>query len=132
LGRSAIGHGKQQGGWTQVRGPPLVRRLRQRTHLGYGGRRVLVSRKWSGKTLAQHKQDRRTWVAELLGVDLKHNDTTAYVWQLAHPTDSDVPPITHRLMTAVAQRATWRQQLDTAQAAPPPTPDHSAIERAAA
>ena len=36
-------------------------------HLGYAGRRVLVSRKWSGKTLADHKQDRRTWVLEVLG-----------------------------------------------------------------
>src|SRR5690606_19886095 len=33
-------------------------------HLGYAGRRVLVSRKWSNKTLAEHKQDRRTWVME--------------------------------------------------------------------
>jgi hypothetical protein len=100
----------------------------KRTHLGYGGRRVLVSRRWSGKTLAEHKQDRREWVAQLLGVDLKQDDTTAYVWQLAQPTDDDVPPITHRLMTAVAQRATWRQQIDAARAAPPPTPDLSAID----
>jgi hypothetical protein len=27
-------------------------------HLGYAGRRVLVSRKWSNKTLTEHKQDR--------------------------------------------------------------------------
>ncbi|WP_394346868.1 replication initiator [Thermobifida fusca] len=30
----------------------------RREHLGYAGRRVLVSRKWSGKTLANHKADR--------------------------------------------------------------------------
>ena len=29
-----------------------------REHLGLGGRRVLVSRKWTGKTLAGHKADR--------------------------------------------------------------------------
>ncbi|NED57151.1 replication initiation protein, partial [Micromonospora aurantiaca] len=34
----------------------------RREHLGYGGRRVLVSRKWSGKTLADHKADRKAWV----------------------------------------------------------------------
>ena len=28
-------------------------------HLGYGGRRVLASRKWSGKTLADHRADRK-------------------------------------------------------------------------
>ncbi|GAA2878375.1 hypothetical protein HD593_011098 [Nonomuraea rubra] len=41
-------------------------------HLGYAGRRVLVSRKWSNKTLAEHKQDRRTWVleAQAAGQDL--------------------------------------------------------------
>ncbi|MEU7877814.1 hypothetical protein [Microbispora bryophytorum] len=27
---------------------------------------MLVSRKWSNKTLTEHKQDRRTWVLEAL------------------------------------------------------------------
>ncbi len=31
----------------------------RREYLGYAGRRVLVSRKWSGKTLADHRADRR-------------------------------------------------------------------------
>ena len=31
-------------------------------HLGYAGRRVLVSRKWSGKTLADHRADRKDWL----------------------------------------------------------------------
>ena len=33
-----------------------------RDHLGYAGRRVLVSRKWSGKTLADHRADRKNWL----------------------------------------------------------------------
>ncbi|WP_344843230.1 replication initiator [Nonomuraea dietziae] len=33
-------------------------------HLGYPGRRVLVSRKWSNKTLTEHRADRRAWVLE--------------------------------------------------------------------
>ena len=37
-------------------------------HLGYGGRRVLVSRKWSGKTLADHRADRKEWLLSALGV----------------------------------------------------------------
>lgn len=41
----------------------------RREHLGYAGRRILVSRKWSGKTLADHKQDRRAWVMTTLGID---------------------------------------------------------------
>ena len=31
-------------------------------HLGYAGRRVLASRKWSGKTLADHRADRKNWL----------------------------------------------------------------------
>ena len=34
----------------------------RREHLGYAGRRVLVSRKWSGKTLADHRADRKAWL----------------------------------------------------------------------
>ena len=37
-------------------------------HLGYAGRRVLVSRKWSGKTLADHRGDRQAWLTEMLGL----------------------------------------------------------------
>ena len=37
-------------------------------HLGYAGRRVLVSRKWSGKTLADHRGDRQAWLTEMLGI----------------------------------------------------------------
>ena len=37
-----------------------------RENLGCGGRRVLVSRHWSGKTLAEHKADRATVVRETL------------------------------------------------------------------
>ena len=36
----------------------------RREHLGYAGRRVLVSRKWSGKTLADHRADRRHWLTD--------------------------------------------------------------------
>ena len=39
----------------------------RREHLGYAGRRVLVSRKWSGKTLADHRGDRKAWLMETLG-----------------------------------------------------------------
>jgi hypothetical protein len=36
----------------------------------YGGRRVLVSRKWSGKTLADHKADRRAWTSATRATNL--------------------------------------------------------------
>ena len=40
----------------------------RREHLGYAGRRVLVSRKWSGKTLADHRGDRKAWLLATLGL----------------------------------------------------------------
>jgi excisionase family DNA binding protein len=37
------------------------------SHLGYGGRRVLVSRKWTAKDLTDHRHDRRAHVLAVLG-----------------------------------------------------------------
>ncbi len=50
-------------------GPGLIpgrcaSKAHDREHLGIGGRRVLVSRQWSGKRLAEHKADRATVVRE--------------------------------------------------------------------
>jgi hypothetical protein len=59
-------------------------------HLGYAGRRVLVSRKWSGKTLADHRGDRRAWLIETLG--LSATDVVAYRWEPVHPGDPDDMP----------------------------------------
>ncbi len=39
-------------------------------NLGYAGRRVLVSRKWSGKTLADHRGDRKAWLLSMLGLPI--------------------------------------------------------------
>ena len=52
-------------------GPGLIpgrcwSKAHDREHLGLGGRRVLVSREWSGKTLAEHKADRAAVVREAL------------------------------------------------------------------
>ncbi|MGH8883042.1 MAG: replication initiator, partial [Stackebrandtia sp.] len=43
-------------------------RVHQRATLGLGGRRILISREWSGKTLLDHRADARTWVRALLGI----------------------------------------------------------------
>ncbi len=69
-------------------------------NLGYGGRRVLVSRKWSGKNLADHRADRRAFVLSVLGHDIEDHDRAdqqagRYAWEPARPTDPDVPPLTH-------------------------------------
>nr|WP_221475192.1 helitron helicase-like domain-containing protein [Sphaerisporangium rubeum] len=89
-------------------------------HLGYAGRRVLVSRKWSGKTLSEHKHDRRAWVLQQLGLSATDDDTPAdphrYSWRPVTPADRDVPPLAARLLTEIANRQRWRAALQQAQA----------------
>jgi hypothetical protein len=85
----------------------------KREHLGYGGRRVLVSRKWSGKTLTDHRHERRAFVLALLGVDPTTEAATAgdktsdrYVWERINPNEA--LPLATRLLHAITQRQTWR------------------------
>src|SRR6185437_1506020 len=51
------------------------------------GRRVLVSRKWSGKTLADHRADRKDWLLRTLGISAI--DPARYAWEPVAPTDQD-------------------------------------------
>ncbi len=81
-------------------GPGLVpgmcgNKAHDRENLGIGGRRVQVSRAWSGKTLSEHKADRATVVREVLaaaGVEAPATDRMSadvladdglprYVWE---------------------------------------------------
>ena len=50
-------------------------KVHQLDTLGIGGRRVLVSRHWSGKTLADHRYDQAAWVRKILAVGLGHTTT---------------------------------------------------------
>lgn len=94
-------------------------KVHQRATLGIGGRRILVSRDWSGKTLADHRADARAWVRNLLGITtgatdadaVDGNDPPAYAWELARPDDPDLPPLQHRLLKALSQRAQWKAAL---------------------
>ncbi|HET9655511.1 MAG TPA: replication initiator, partial [Kineosporiaceae bacterium] len=120
------------------------------THLGYGGRRVLTSHKWTGKTLADHKADRRAFVLNVLGVT-PESDTypgpqaaERIAWEHAKTTDPDVPPLSRRLLLAIAQRQRWRMEYRAARdnlptpaatdlpATDPPDPDPSTIPHPAA
>jgi predicted DNA-binding transcriptional regulator AlpA len=71
----------------------------RREYLGYAGRRVLTSRKWSGKTLADHRADRKNWLTEMLG--LPATDPARYTWEHVQPGDPDHIP---RRATAAARR----------------------------
>ena len=50
-------------------------------HLGYPGRRALVSRKWPGKTLKDHRGDRKTGLIATPCVEPP--DPAHYTWQNA-------------------------------------------------
>lgn len=111
-----------------------------REHLGVGGRRVLVSRGWSGKTLADHKVDRASVVRQALeeagievdsarrmAADVVASDGDArFLWSavVSHGgTSSSI------LMETVIQRRLWREQYELAKTmtgADPPVEGRSA------
>ena len=103
----------------------------RREHLGYAGRRVLVSRKWSGKTLADHRSDRRAWLLATLGISA--TDPARYTWEPVAPGDPDHMPTAQRLLHVVADRQRWHAALTEARrrAAGHALPDPSATGRAA-
>ncbi|WP_228793050.1 helitron helicase-like domain-containing protein [Nocardia cyriacigeorgica] len=106
----------------------------RRDTLGLPGRRVLVSRRWSGKTLPDHKQDRAEFVRQLLArVGIEKPDTSHLRVTPVQPGDQSVPPRDHLIMAAIAQRTAWRAQYTNAllAAAPPDTQDLSANQPAA-
>jgi len=116
--------------------------------LGFGGRRVLVSRKWSGKNLADHRADRRTYVLATLGAVLAKPGTAGpdgasnpaqsppvlsageaaerYVWEPLKPDDPAAPPRAHLVLHALAERITWRAQYQAAKALAEGTTESSA------
>jgi hypothetical protein len=110
----------------------------QPEHLGIAGRRVLVSRKWSNKTLDDHRNERGEFVRQLLtgaGIQPTHGPQDGpYRWERPAPTDPDVPPRPVLLLRAVAERQRWKAEYAAAQLAtnrPPPdhcsaTTDHAA------
>ena len=100
-------------------------------HLGYAGRRVLVSRKWSGKTLADHRADRKEWLLRTLGVSA--TDPARYAWELVAPSDQDDMDHARRMLHVVADRLRWQTALAEARrrAAMPPDGDLPATGRAA-
>ena len=84
----------------------------RREYLGYGGRRVLASRKWSGKTLADHRADRKNWLMATLGVSA--TDPARYAWEPVTPGDPDHMEHARRLLHVVADRVRWQAALSEA------------------
>jgi hypothetical protein len=106
----------------------------RRDTLGLPGRRVLVSRRWSGKTLPDHKADRAEFVRQLLAsVGIVKPDTSHLKITPVEPGDTNRPLREHLIMGAISKRTRWRAQYLRAQlaAAPPGGPETSASEEAA-
>jgi hypothetical protein len=111
-------------------------KVHQRDSLGFTGRRVLVSRAWSTRTLSDIRVDSAAWVRAILAAHAEADpagdehqadqptpgspDASGsgsehrYFYELARPDDPDVPAYQHRILAAVAARARWRQQIAAA------------------
>ena len=73
---------------------------------------MLTSRKWSGKTLADHRGDRRAWLVQSLGLEAP--DPARYTWHVVTPADHDYLPPHKRLLHVVADRTRLKAVLDEA------------------
>ncbi|GAA4117824.1 hypothetical protein GCM10022415_16080 [Knoellia locipacati] len=98
-----------------------------REHLGLGGRRVLVSRGWSGKTLAGHRADRSEVVRQALtsaGIEVAAVDRMAaqvvdedgnarFEWAAVIPGAGTKAAM---LVATILERRRWRAQYELAKA----------------
>jgi len=107
-------------------------------HLGIGGRRVLVSRKWSNKSLSDHRAERSEFVRQLLdkaGVKPSYAvDDGPFLWERTKAGDSDVPTRPALLLQTISQRQQWKADYLAAQlkAGEPPHDNSSATDDQAA
>jgi hypothetical protein len=101
-----------------------------RHHLGLGGRRVHVSRQWSGKTLGQHASDRAAIVAATLAeAGITAPDTnrcsvtvpdpdgkSRFVWSRIDREHQDAISYGRAIAVSIAERSRWRAEYDLARA----------------
>ncbi|HEY8524744.1 MAG TPA: replication initiator [Acidimicrobiales bacterium] len=99
-------------------------RAHDRENLGLSGRRVLVSRQWSGKTLAGHKADRAEVVRAALeeaGVDPDDHDELSvsgtdgrFSWELLGRNRIDERTYAAAIAEAIQTRQRWRREYEAA------------------
>jgi hypothetical protein len=112
-----------------------------RANLGLGGRRVLVSRKWSGKTLAGHKADRAAVVRQALeeaGIDPDDHDEMSVVgtdgrwsWELLGRNRVDAATYAAAISQSIHTRQRWLREYEQAKTAAAARAGPSAAEPAA-
>ncbi len=115
-------------------GPGLVPghctgKAHDRQNLGLGGRRVLVSRHWTGKTLAAHKADRAAVVQAALeeaGIDPDDPDEFSIIgsdgrwtWEVLGRSRVDQRTYVSAMAHAICTRQRWRAQHERAKARRP-------------
>ncbi len=124
-------YGIQPLGVTSKTMPGLCKsRAHRQSTLGLPGRRVLVSRKWSGKTLADHRADRMAFVVQALaavGIAKPAQNGSRLIWRKVTPGDQNVPPRAHLLMRAIAERIAWQAEYDRALLSATGPPDDSDV-----
>jgi 8-oxo-dGTP pyrophosphatase MutT (NUDIX family) len=95
-----------------------------RANLGLGGRRVLVSRKWTGKTLAVHRADRAAVVRAALeeaGIDPDDHDELSVVgsdgrwsWELLGRSWVDAATYGAAVAQVITTRQRWLREYEVA------------------
>ncbi|MFI9409254.1 replication initiator [Nocardia gamkensis] len=94
----------------------------RRDTLGMRGRRVLVSRKWTGKDLADHKADRAEFVRQRLAeAGISREVISRLQITPVEPGDPNAPPREHLIMQMIAQKITQQAEYTRAMLADPPT-----------
>jgi len=103
--------------WAAKRERGIEGRAHGRCTLGLPGRRVLVSRKWSGKTLPDQRADREEFVRQLLasaGTDKPDRNRDNVLIYRVDSGDRYAPLRDELFIRAVAQRIAWRTEYDKA------------------
>jgi hypothetical protein len=73
-----------------------------------------VSRKWSGKSLADHRADRKAWLLDTLGLPDPATSPGRYRWEYVTPADPDHMPPTRRLLHVLADCTQQQTAIDQA------------------
>jgi hypothetical protein len=99
-------------------------RAHDRENLGLAGRRVLVSRQWSGKTLAGHRADRAEVVRAALeeaGADPDDHDELSisgtdgrFSWEVLGRSRVDERTYAAAIAEAITTRQRWRREYEAA------------------
>ncbi|WP_063920559.1 replication initiator [Nocardia salmonicida] len=90
----------------------------RRDTLGLPGRRVLVSGKWTGKTVPDHKAERMEFVRQqLAAVGIYPPDTSHLRITPVRPGDKDAPPKAQLVMNLVTRKINERAQYTMARLA---------------